>query len=285
MIALVSFFALLIGVSLGLLGGGGSIVAVPVLVHIAGLPSKEAIAMSLLVVGATSIVGVVHHAMRGNVDWHAGAVFAPFAMAGAFAGGLGAAYVPGSLLLGMFAAMMVATSVAMLRGRESSDAEGTRQRVALWKIALEGLAIGGFTGLVGAGGGFLVVPTLMLLGGLSMRAAVGTSLLVIAAKSFTGFAGYASHVQLDYPLALTLVGFAVVGTLLGSSLSTRVAADKLRSAFAYFVLMMGVAMLLEPLGWSIATIITCIIAVVVTAASLQRWHYVQTSVAPQGVVS
>lgn len=274
MIALVGFFALLIGLLLGLLGGGGSIVAVPVLVHIAGLGSKEAIAMSLLVVGATSAVGVVRHAMNGNVNWRVGAIFAPFAMLGAFVGGSAAAYIPGAVLLAMFAVMMVATSVAMLRGDKNKNCDDApaAHRITHWKVALEGLAIGGFTGLVGAGGGFLVVPALMLLGGLSMRAAVGTSLLVIAAKSFTGFAGYAQHVDLDYALAGTLVAFAVVGTLAGAAASARVPADKLRAAFAYFVLVVGVAMLMQPLGWSAATVMVCILAVVVTAASLQRWR-------------
>ncbi len=282
---LIGIFALLIGGLLGLFGGGGSILAVPVLVHVADLPGKEAIAMSLLVVGATAAVGTLRHARAGNVDWKAGLVFAPFAMIGSFAGGLLAAYIPGSVLLGLFAIMMVVTSIAMLRGKkapEGADEECTGKRAGLALIAAEGLGIGAFTGLVGAGGGFLVVPTLMLLGGLSMHRAVGTSLLVIAAKSATGFLGYVSHIEIDYTLAGTLVGFAVVGMLLGAALSERVSADKLRQGFAYFVLVMGVFMLFEPLGWSNITLAAVAGAVVAVAVSLKQWQAGRDLTAAEG---
>jgi hypothetical protein len=272
---LVGLFALLIGGVLGLFGGGGSILAVPVLVHVAELPGKEAIAMSLLVVGGTSAIGTLRHARAGNVDWRAGATFAPFAMIGSFLGGLVAAYIPGSILLGAFAVMMLVTSGAMLRGKKERPEGETTERASLGLIAAEGLGIGAFTGLVGAGGGFLVVPTLMLLGGLTMHRAVGTSLLVITAKSVTGFIGYASHVQVDYALAGVLVGFAIVGTLLGAALSDRVPADKLRRGFAYFVLAMGVFMLLGPLelGYpvvALACALTVAIAFGITRALSQR---------------
>lgn len=277
MIWLVGIFALIIGAVLGLFGGGGSILAVPVLVHIAGLGSKEAIAMSLLVVGATSVIGALHHARHGNVDWRAGLTFAPFAMVGAFLGGLLAQFIPGAVLLALFAVMMIVTSAAMLRGRSGCDdvPEATDvppERAALWMIGLEGLAIGGFTGLVGAGGGFLVVPTLMLLGGLSMRRAVGTSLVVIAAKSVTGFLGYISHVSVDYTLAGTLVVLAIVGTLGGAAASKRIPAHRLRAGFAYFVLVIGVFMLMEPLGWPLYTIAVLAAAVLAFAVSLKQWN-------------
>ena len=273
MMWLVGIFALVIGALLGLLGGGGSILAVPVLVELAGLPGKEAIAISLLIVGATSVVGVLRHAVRGNVDWNAGLTFAPFAMLGSYVGGSLARYIPGSVLLALFAIMMVVTSAAMLRKRRD-DATNVAAvgRASLWLIGAEGLAIGGFTGLVGAGGGFLVVPALMLLGGLTMHRAVGTSLLVIAAKSASGFAGYVSHVAIDYTLALSLVAMAIAGTLLGANLSSRIAADKLREGFAYFVLAMGVYMLLQPLAWPIYVVVAAAAAVVLVAHSLKQWQ-------------
>lgn len=281
MLWLVGIFALIIGGLLGLFGGGGSILAVPVLVHVADLPGKEAIAMSLLVVGGTSAFGVFRHAKSGNVDWRAGLTFAPFAMAGSFAGGLLAKYIPGSVLLALFAVMMVVTSLAMLRGRKESseESEGQSDRAPLWLIGVEGLAIGGFTGLVGAGGGFLVVPTLMLLGGLTMHRAVGTSLLVIAAKSFTGFLGYVSHVEIDYGLAGMLVGLAIVGTMGGVAASKRIAASKLRESFAYFVLVMGIFMLMEPLGWPLYAVGIVAAAVVVIAVSLKQWQHVRADAA------
>lgn len=279
MLWLVGIFALLIGGLLGLFGGGGSILAVPVLVHVADLPGKEAIAMSLLVVGGTSAVGVLRHAVAGNVDWRAGLTFAPFAMAGSFAGGLLAKFIPGPVLLALFAVMMVVTSIAMLRGRRDCPDSGDTERAPLWLIGVEGLAIGGFTGLVGAGGGFLVVPTLMLLGGLTMHRAVGTSLLVIAAKSLTGFLGYVSHVEVDYSLAGILVSLAIVGTVVGVAASKRIAANKLREGFAYFVLVMGVFMLMDPLGWPLYAVGIVAAAVLVIAVALKQWQHVRAEAA------
>ncbi len=238
----VAALMLVIGGLLGLFGGGGSILAVPVLVHIAGMGGKEAIAMSLLVVGGTSMVGAARHAYARNIDWGAGLLFAPFAMAGSFGGGWLAKFIPEPVLLGLFAVTMIIAAIAMLRGKKQGD-DPDGERAAMWLIALEGLAMGGFTGLVGAGGGFLVVPTLMMLGGLSMHRAVGTSLLVVSSKSFAGLLGYVSHVEIDWALGGMLVALATVGTILGASISERVSPDHLRKGFAYFVLLMGFGML------------------------------------------
>lgn len=248
MMWLAGFFALAIGGVLGLLGGGGSILAVPVLVHVAGLPGKEAIAMSLLIVGFTSLAGALGHAHAGNVDWRVGLTFAPFAMFGAFLGGSLARFVPGEVLLGVFAVMMVFTALAMLRKRTADECDAApTSRQGLGLVAVEGLAIGAFTGFVGAGGGFLIVPVLMLLGGLTMRKAVGTSLLVITLNSLSGFVGYISHVHIDYVFAGAMVALSIAGALIGTTLSHRVPAAKLRVGFAYAVLVMGVGMLAEPI--------------------------------------
>jgi uncharacterized membrane protein YfcA len=243
--------ALTMGFVLGLLGGGGSILAVPILVFLLGVPAKAAIATSLLVVGTTSAFAVIGHARRGNVVWRTGAIFGAFAMLGSFGGGRLAAFIPGNVLMMLFAALMLVTAIAMLRGRkeETSKAAVPPTQLPIAKVAVEGIVVGGITGLVGAGGGFLVVPALAILGGLDMRKAIGTSLMVIAMKSFAGFAGYAGHVQIDYGLVGTFVIAAVVGTVLGTQTARLIDASRLRTAFATFVLAMGAFIFAQKLGF------------------------------------
>ncbi|BCB90003.1 sulfite exporter TauE/SafE family protein [Phytohabitans suffuscus] len=249
MTALVLTVALagVIGLSLGLLGGGGSILAVPLLVYVAGLPAKEAIATSLFVVGVTSAVAVLPHARAGRVRWRTGLVFGLAGMAGAYGGGRLAAYVPGGILLAAFAVMMLATAAAMIRGRRAPRAEPVPHELPVPRIVADGVAVGLVTGLVGAGGGFLVVPALALLGGLPMPVAVGTSLVVIAMKSFAGFAGYLSTVHVQWGLAAAVTAAAVLGSLAGGRLAGRVPEAVLRKAFGWFVLVMGVLVLAQQL--------------------------------------
>ncbi|WP_298886688.1 sulfite exporter TauE/SafE family protein [uncultured Serinicoccus sp.] len=242
MIFLVAALAVLVGLSLGLLGGGGSILTVPLLVYVAGMEAKEAIATSLLVVGVTSAVATAAHARAGRVQWRTGLIFGGFAMVGAYLGGRVAAFLPGTLLLLAFALMMLATAWAMLRrsGPEPARAHDTLP----WALVVgEGLVVGFVTGIVGAGGGFLVVPALVLLGGLPMPVAVGTSLVVIAMKSGAGLAGYLSSVSIDWATAGVVTVAAVAGALLGGRLVSRVHPDRLRVAFGWFVLVMGVFVL------------------------------------------
>ncbi|MBN9101337.1 MULTISPECIES: sulfite exporter TauE/SafE family protein [unclassified Pseudonocardia] len=244
-VALVALLAVLVGVTLGLLGGGGSILMVPLLVYVAGVPTGSAITTSLFVVGVTSLAGLIPHLRRGTVQWRTGLVFGAAAMAGAFAGGLVGGHLPGPVLLGGFAVMMIATAVAMLRGRRAgSVAVPARSPV---RTLLTGAAVGAVAGLVGAGGGFLVVPALALLGGLAMPAAIGTSLLVIALQSAAGFTGHLGAAALDWPLTLTVTGAAVVGALIGAHYAARVPAAALRRAFGWFVLAMGTFVLLQQL--------------------------------------
>ena len=170
---IVLLLSVLIGLSLGLMGGGGSILAVPVLKYVAGLEAKAAIATSLLVVGTTAGVGGWRHARQGNVAWRTGMVFAVTAMAGGYGGGLAADWFSGTVLLMLFALMMLVTSVMMLRGR--GDLAPRESDIPVMLVVAEGIAVGALTGLVGAGGGFMVVPALVLLGGMEMHRAVGTS--------------------------------------------------------------------------------------------------------------
>ena len=235
---IVALLASLIGISLGLLGGGGSILAVPVLAYGAGLTAKEAIATSLVVVGVTSLFALIPHARRGNVDWRTGAIFSGTAMAGAYLGGLAADWFSGTTLLLLFAGMMVVTALAMFRGRGEMKADSAKPQPVVLVVA-EGLAVGAATGLVGAGGGFLVVPALVLLGGMEMHKAVGTSLMVIALKSFAAFAGHTAHVSIDAALALVVTATAVVGSVVGSALAKHIPAQLLRKVFACFVLAMA----------------------------------------------
>ena len=237
MMLLTAFLAAIMGLTLGAFGGGGSILAVPLLVYVVGIGAKEAIATSLLVVGATSLVCAIQHWRAGHVRLGTALVFGGVAMVGAYLGGLAAIWFSGATLLWMFIAMMVVAGGAMLRKREVKAAPVSEG--PWWKIAIEGLVVGAVTGLVGAGGGFLVVPALVLLGGLGMRAAVGTSTLVIAMKAFAGFAGHATHVAIDYQLAGLVIGFAVVGSLAGTMLVRRLDPARLRRAFGVFVIGMA----------------------------------------------
>lgn len=245
MIALTVALAVVVGISLGLLGGGGSILTVPLLAYVAGMDAKQAIATSLLVVGTTSAVAAVSHARAGRVQWRTGLIFGAAGMAGAYGGGLLARYIPGSVLLIGFAAMMIATAVAMLRGRKDVAPADPHHHIPVPKVIAEGLVVGLVTGLVGAGGGFLVVPALALLGGLPMPVAVGTSLVVITMKSFAGFAGYLSSVAIDWRVAGMVTAAAVVGALLGARLTALVNPDSLRKAFGWFVLVMSSVILIE----------------------------------------
>ncbi|MFE5796508.1 sulfite exporter TauE/SafE family protein [Streptomyces sp. NPDC056503] len=255
MTALIVAVSLLIGVSLGILGGGGSILTVPILVYLAGQDTKEAIATSLLVVGITSLAALIPHARAHRVRWRTGLLFGAFSMAGAYAGGRLAEYIPGTVLLVAFALMMLATAFAMLRKPRDGRAR-TRPAhgdLPLKHIAVEGLVVGAVTGLVGSGGGFLVVPALAILGGLPMGIAVGTSLLVIAMKSFAGLAGHLSAVSIDWGVAATVTVAAVIGSLIGARLAGRIPQDALRKAFGWFVVVMGVFVLaqqLPPAAWT-----------------------------------
>ncbi|MDK1359887.1 sulfite exporter TauE/SafE family protein [Arthrobacter sp. zg-Y1219] len=278
--------SVLIGLSLGVLGGGGSILTVPILVYVAGFDAKEAIAASLFVVGVTSAVSVVSHARSGRVMWRTGLLFGAAGMVGAFVGGLLGGRIPGEILMIAFALMMVATSVAMLRGRKKKpaargfdddggttpgDGAGRRAELPLGRVLLDGAVVGLVTGLVGAGGGFLVVPALALLGGLPMSVAVGTSLVVISMKSFAGLAGYLTTVQLDWPLILAVTAAAIVGSLIGAKLSGRIPEAALRKAFGWFVLGMGAFVLLQQAPADFRWILAAAVAALVAVAAAVCW--------------
>ncbi|MFE3651670.1 sulfite exporter TauE/SafE family protein [Streptomyces sp. NPDC059152] len=247
MITLTLAASLLIGVLLGVLGGGGSMLTVPILVYLAGQDTKQAITTSLFVVGVTSLAGLISHARASRVRWRTGTLFGLAGMAGAYAGGRVAAYVPDTVLLVAFALMMLATAAAMLRSPRKAPQQAHGE-LPLHRLLIQGLVVGAVTGILGAGGGFLIVPALALLAGLPMGIAVGTSLLVIAMNSFAGLAGHLSGPHLDWSLALAVTTAAVLGTLIGGRFAGRIPQHTLRTGFGWFVIAMGVFVLSQQIG-------------------------------------
>lgn len=238
----------LIGLSLGLLGGGGSILTVPIFVYVLGFGAKEAIAMSLAVVGAVSLFGAVGHWRAGNVRLRVALLFGSVAMAGTFAGARLAVFVSGAAQLALFALVMLVAAFFMFRGDEEEilvpepgpDRPPSAEHAPRWRwIVLEGLAVGVLTGLVGVGGGFLIVPALVLLGRVPMKQAVGTSLLVITMKSSAGFVGYLGQVEIEWAFVAAFTAVAIGGILLGTWLVRFVPHHALQRAFAVLLVVMG----------------------------------------------
>jgi uncharacterized membrane protein YfcA/glyoxylase-like metal-dependent hydrolase (beta-lactamase superfamily II)/rhodanese-related sulfurtransferase len=255
-----------VGISLGLLGGGGSVLSVPLLVYVAGWTPHQAAAGSLFVVGVTSVVSLVPHAREGRVRWRTGLVFGAAGMVGAYAGGRLAGYVSGGILLGSFAALMVAASVGMIRGRR--DGGGHREELRLLPAVALGVGVGLATGFVGAGGGFAIVPALVLVAGLPMRPAVGTSLVVIAMQSAAGFAGHLNGESLPWALTLAVTASAVAGSLAGSRFTGRIDATALRRGFGLGVLAVAGLVIVGQLPHATRTAVLPVLAVAGAAALL-----------------
>ena len=275
-IVLTVILAVAVGVSLGLLGGGGSILTVPLLAYVAGLEPKQAISGSLFVVGVTSLIGVIAHARAGHVRWRAGIIFGVTGMVGAFLGGLAGGHIPGTVLMMAFATVMIVTATAMIRGRrepQRSTATAASTRLPVTQVVLQGLVVGAVSGLVGAGGGFLIVPALALLGGLAMPVAVGTSLLVMSMQTFAGLAGYLTVVTMNWMIVSAVAGAAIVGSLFGTRLNSRIPEHTLRRGFGVFVLVMGGLVLAQelpsPANW-IVMVLAIVAAVVAAVTGLVR---------------
>ena len=244
-----------IGLSLGLMGGGGSILTVPVLVYVLGFGAKSAIAMSLPVVGATSLVGAVGHWRAGNVHLRTALIFGVIAMVGSYLGARFAVFLSGAVQLLTLAVVMLVAAASMLRSQparaRSRDAEETGTTGAplpMAKILAVGLAVGVLTGIVGIGGGFLIVPALVVLGRVPMKQAVGTSLLVIAMNSASGYAGYAGTVDVPWAFLAAFTGVAIAGILAGTYLVRFISAAALKRGFAVFLLAVGGLMLCQNRG-------------------------------------
>jgi uncharacterized membrane protein YfcA len=254
--------SLVIGISLGLIGGGGSILTVPVLVYLFHVDPVTATAYSLFIVGATSLVGALPKYSQGLVNLKTALIFGAPSILAVFATRkyivpmipqelftIGSFTVTKPIMMMLlFAVLMVAASVSMIREKKASNGDGSAElRFNYPLILLEGAIVGVLTGLVGAGGGFLIIPALVLLSKLPMKQAVGTSLLIIAAKSLIGFTGDLSHTKMDWRLLLIVTALAIVGIFMGNSLNKRIDGDKLKQGFGWFVLVMGVYIIVQQL--------------------------------------
>jgi uncharacterized membrane protein YfcA len=249
--------AVAIGVALGLLGGGGSVLALPILTSVMGVAIKPAIAMTLVIVGTVSLLGVIPHWRAGRVRWRVAAIFGSSTAIGAFLGARIAALpwvTPiGQMLL--FAGMMLLAAIATIHRSYQPDSPTPDDALAayakpvcrycwLWLLS-EGIGVGMVTGLVGVGGGFAIVPALVLLGKLPMKQAIGTSLVIIAVNSIAGLAGYMGQVAIDWPLTLSFTMAAALGTLPGAYWAKFVPATRLQRWFGYFLLAIASLVLLQ----------------------------------------
>lgn len=256
--------SIIIGVSLGLIGGGGSILTVPVLVYLLGIEPVTATAYSLFIVGASSLIGAWPKYRQGLANVKTAIVFGIPSIVAVFATRkfivpaipteifhLGEIVVTKSILMMvLFAILMIAASLSMIRNKRNNfEVEECDQKFNYPLIMIEGSLVGALTGLVGAGGGFLIIPALVILSKLPMKMAVGTSLLIIAAKSLIGFTGDLSSnaVNMDWNLLLSVTALAIVGILAGNRLSKKIDGNKLKKGFGWFVLVMGVYIIINEL--------------------------------------
>ncbi len=240
-----------IGLSLGLIGGGGSIITVPVLVYVLGVEAHDAVGMSLAVVGATSLVGSFLHYRRGTMHLRIGLIFGAAGITGALLGSPLTKHLSPSALMMTFATLMLVVSIMMLRRKspvKDNDADEARESLSIWKALLSGFGVGVLTGFLGVGGGFLIVPALIMFGGLGMKDAIGTSLFVIFLNCVAGLVGHASQNQFDWGLTALVTVLAVSGTILGTLLSHRIAASRLQSSFAAFILVVAVFLMTKNYG-------------------------------------
>ncbi len=249
--------AIFIGLVLGLLGGGGSILTIPILVYLFRVDAVLASAYSLFIVGITSFVGAIPKYKEHLVNIRMGLLFGIPSIVSIFS--TRKWIVPAIpeivwttddflltkriLILGIFSLLMVLASISMIKGRKETSNENHRFRTVL--VIVEGTLIGFLTGLVGAGGGFLIIPALVFLTGLTFKTAVGTSLFIIAINSLVGFSGDLFNYKMDWSLLLSLSTLAVIGILIGNKLSRKIPAKPLRKAFGWLTLLMGCWILIK----------------------------------------
>lgn len=248
MLALDLVLGFVIGLTLGLLGGGGSILTVPALVYLVGQSPQAAVTASLAIVGINSTVGALFHQRSGTFHWKVALLFGGAGMITAYlAAGLSQRLSPALLMVLFALLMLVVGSLMILQKRnepEDHAAQEMRSTPNVWVILLAGVIVGLLTGLLGVGGGFLIVPALVMLVGLPMVQAVGTSLAIIAANSFAGLLGHLG-VPLDLWLTIVFAGAGIAGTFAGSKLARRLPANRLRQSFAVFVIVLGIFLMVD----------------------------------------
>jgi uncharacterized membrane protein YfcA len=255
--------SLFIGLSLGLIGGGGSVLTVPVLVYLFSVEPVMATAYSLFIVGSTSLVGAIPKYKEGLVNMKTAIVFGIPSIASVYftrriivpaipdniATIAGFELTKPILFMLLFAVLMVFASYSMIVNSKKESDDNIKQVFNYPLIMIEGLLVGLLTGIVGAGGGFLIIPALVLLSKLPMKQAVGTSLLIIAAKSLIGFTGDLGHTVIDWNLLLIVTALAIGGIFIGDVISKKVDGNKLKVGFGWFVLVMGIYILIQQLAF------------------------------------
>ncbi|MDZ7662966.1 sulfite exporter TauE/SafE family protein [Thiohalophilus sp.] len=236
------------GIMLGIFGSGGSIITTPALLYLLDIAPKSAIAMSLGIVAVTATLTALQHWRAGNVNGKVTLIFGIFGILGTYAGARLGVITPVVLQLSIFALVMYAAAWKMLRPAQPprsagaaavEAAEGCTSRHCLSHVAMHGIVVGALTGLVGVGGGFLIVPALVILSRLPMKQAIGTSLAIVAVKSYAGFAGYVGDVPIDYALMAVFAAVAVVGSVIGTRLARCVSGDVLKKGFAIFLMLVA----------------------------------------------
>lgn len=287
------FYLCLVGVGLflGLLGGGGSILLVPILVYLGGYPIKTAIALSLAVVGITSLIAAFRHAQIRNVCWKNGVAFGLSGVAGGYGGGLLANWVPESLLMILFTLMMLMTALFMILGQrlrpgvETLPGEPCPARIHLPAVIFDGVLVGLITGLVGVGGGFVIVPALNLLGGLAMRSAIGTSLLIIGMNCMAALVGYIGHDPIEWKTVALLAAITIPASLVGQKISQHVPAARLRQIFGGCVLILGIVLLRQEVSWQTLSVLKALIEAhheffrgILTALGLSALYWIRGAI-------
>jgi uncharacterized membrane protein YfcA len=244
--------ALIVGLSLGLLGGGGSVLTVPIFVYVMGYEAKQAIAMSLIVVGTASLVGAARHWRAGRVDLRVAISFGLVAMAGSYGGARLAKFISGPTQLLLLAIVVCAAAISMARTARPRAADLSASSLpdsdglqSVWRLIPVAIGVGLLTGLVGVGGGFLIVPALVLLGRVPIKLAIGTSLLVIAMNCVAGIVGYLGHVVIPWDVVSLFTAVAIAGLFAGSHLVGRVSPASLRRGFAVLLMCVGTFVLLQ----------------------------------------
>jgi len=246
--------AVIIGISLGLIGGGGSILAVPVLAYLFGVNEKVATAYSLFIVGTSALFGGIKQHFKGYVDWRTAIVFGIPAIIGvSVVRHIVIPLLPDVLftigtfeftrrmgMLGLFAILMFPAAISMLREPKERNVKNTQKSYNYPLILIEGLIVGGVTGMIGAGGGFLIIPALVIMANVEMKVAIGTSLMIIAFKSLLGFfLGDAITTRIDWEFLSLFTGLSLVGILIGSYLGNFINGEKLKKGFGYFIFVMA----------------------------------------------
>lgn len=250
---------MLVGIVLSVVGGGGSILTVPIFVYLFSLPADIATSYSLFLVGVAAGVGAIQYTKQGLVNFKIGAIFAVPAFLGVFLvrkflmpqipAEISLGFVSMSkdqLIMTVFAVIMLAASVSMIRGRKEGESEENHP-LNLPLITLEGLIVGAVTGFVGAGGGFLIIPALVILAKIPMKEAVATSLMIITVKSLFGFTGDIGQLPIDWPFLFITAGISALGILVGNRIGKHIPPGKLKKGFGYFVLLMGTIIIAQQL--------------------------------------